>query len=852
MRTFITFLTVCILIPALLSAQSTFDKDDYVSFLKNNQDLSAGEALQMFPPPNDYYSEVTGRIPVEKFVYLDTIKQKLELTDDETELLRKNRFVVTERLSYNTFGQAFHDVYIKDLPVFVTTDAILHALHFSYDKILLDLERAIMEPNLKEFIAELRSNYPALKAKYADEPKMQQALKDVDLYISIANGLLNETEPNPQNESKEVVNAVWNAIKDEEMVEMPLFSEKKRKLDFSQFTVRGHYTQEFYDGQRLRTLGNYFKAMMWLGRIDFMLSPPPDNPWEDPWTKEDMRRMYIGAVLMHELVKGAATYHLLEQNDKILTFLIGESDNMTPTELSGLIQKQSIKKASDLLSDAVYDSFYDAVNSEPEFGQRILSQFLIMDPFSTEPGTVPASFRLMGQRFIIDSYVFSNVVFDRIIYKEEKIWRPMPDPLDAMFVLGNDNALPLLRNELENYKYSKQLASLRYLVDAYDAEFWNKSLYNVWLQSLRELNTPEDMTNYPLFMHTVAWQQEKLNTQLSSWAQLRHDNLLYAKQSYTGGTGCLFPHSYVEPYPEFYKQIAIFAEKAGAYFNQLESDAYQMYRIKDFFPRLKDYMLKLEALARKELNHELFTEDDVEFLQSMLFLGGGSGQPPFTGWYSELFYDPNDAAKGDFIVADVHTQPTDQFGNVVGNVLHVGVGMVNLGVFLAPSPSNAYKQTAFVGPVMSYYEKTTSNFDRLTDERWTNMVVDNDLPARPDWVNIYLADAQGQSLEQGRQLRGTIVTSNPKQLDDPVELFNVFPNPTSGIATIHFKLAKQTDIRISVYDMNGRVVKILLDETHTIGEHAVKWDTRDVKTGMYIIRFESNRKSQSMILNIER
>ncbi|NOX89993.1 MAG: DUF3160 domain-containing protein, partial [Calditrichaeota bacterium] len=117
----------------------------------------------------------------------------------------------------------------------------------------------------------------------------------------------------------------------------------------------------------------------------------------------------------------------------------------------------------------------------------------------------------MGQRFIVDSYIFSNVVFDRIVFKGEKIWRPLPDPLDAMFVLGNDDALPLLKEELTNYKYASQLAALRFLVDSYDTAFWESSLYNVWLNAIRALNPPENRDGFPFFMKTAAWRQNKLN-----------------------------------------------------------------------------------------------------------------------------------------------------------------------------------------------------------------------------------------------------------------------------------------------------------------------------------------------------
>ncbi len=79
-----------------------------------------------------------------------------------------------------------------------------------------------------------------------------------------------------------------------------------------------------------------------------------------------------------------------------------------------------------------------------DFGQKIMSNFFYVDPDSSDPGKLPVSFKLLGQKFLVDSYVFSEVVFDRIIFEGKKIWRPLPDPLDAMAALGNEDALALL------------------------------------------------------------------------------------------------------------------------------------------------------------------------------------------------------------------------------------------------------------------------------------------------------------------------------------------------------------------------------------------------------------------------
>jgi hypothetical protein len=854
LKCFLIFFAICVVQHSLIG-QSNFSVNNYKQFLSDNKNLGSEDLLACYAPENDYYKGNETGISSDEFSYLDSVSIKYNLTESELHLLQKNHFVVSERLNYMSFGFALHDIYTKDLPVFLTTDAVLQALHASYDKILMDIEIAILEPQLSQFLESLYNSYPLLLTKYQANPHLLAGLRDVDLYVTIARSLLSDNQLSPQFTNADDIQVVWDAIQSEQLKVMPLFSEKKRKLDFSQFTVRGHYTRAFYDQSGRRTLGPYFKSMMWLGRIDFLLTPPPDNPWESPWTKEDIRRMNLGATLLNELIDISETRYLLNSNDEVITFMVGECDNLTPTELSEVVDSLNINSAAALLDDPTYNAFQTALTSSGNSGQQILSNFFLMDPFSTEPDTLPVSFRLMGQRFIIDSYVFSNVVYDRIIYNGHKIWRPMPDPLDAMFVLGNDDALPLLRDELDTYKYSSQLAALRYLVDSYDTNFWETSLYNVWLNSLRCLNPSADQTEFPFFMKTVAWHQEKLNSQLASWAQLRHDNLLYAKQSYTGGTGCSFPHSYIEPYPEFYGQIAKFADKALQYFSEFPETNRVISDIKNYFPKLQNVMQTLETLAQKELNDEPFSYEEIEFLKTMLFVDGGSGEPPFSGWYADLYYSRDDAAKPDYIVADVHTQPTDFSGNVVGKVLHVGVGQINLGVFLAESPTFNYQPMCFVGPVMSYYEKITENFDRLTDERWTELVETENLPARPDWVNIYLADNSGNKMESGRELPGKIYTGikgGSELIPKEYLIIQNYPNPFNPSTTINYEVPQSEHIQIQIYDIRGRIIETLVNQEQSSGKYGIQWDASAVPSGLYFCKINAGKFEQTIKMMLVR
>ncbi|MCE5251171.1 DUF3160 domain-containing protein [bacterium] len=834
LQTIYIFILLLLFLSEHSSAQSGFSTERYRSFLNTTENLTSEEALNRHALKNTYYSDMNAA-STSSVAYLDSVIIKFGLTHDEIELLEKNNFVVTERVN-SLFAPMFHTIYGYDLPVFVSTDAILQALHASYDRILMGLEADILEPNLEEFLEAMYSSYPMLLEKYKSEEQLNQALEDVDLYVTMAKSLLADTKLSPRYVSQITFDTVWDAVQSEQMVEMPLFSEHGRKLDFSQFTVRGHYavSEPGYH------LGPYFKTMMWLGRMDFLLTAPPDfggSSWDD-----DLRRMSLGTVLLNELVDLSGKRALLNENDRIVTFMVGESDNLTPTELDDILESLGISGADDLLDESTYGKFTKTVEESVNAGQRILSNFFIMDPFSAEPDKLPVSFRLMGQRFIIDSYIFSNVVYDRIIYEERKIWRPMPDPLDAMFVLGNDDALQLLKKELDTYKYSSQLTSLRYLVDAYDNSFWEQSLYNTWLEAIRRLNPPVDRNGFPDFMLTAAWQQEKLNTQLASWAQLRHDTLLYAKQSYTGGSLCSFPHSFVEPYPAFYRQIGHFGELAYDYFSNFPSGNTRLKSISGYFSRLHDIMVTLEGIAGKELAGQQFSAEETSFLQTMLFRESGSGAPPFSGWYADLFYITDDALKNDLTIADVHTQPTDEFGGIVGRVLHVGTGKVNLGVFIAESPSNGFIPTAFVGPVMSYYETITDQFDRLTDERWIKMIATGSQPDRPDWVNSYCADSNGNVREKGRELPSVRFseTSVEKNIEpESFVLFRNYPNPFNPVTTVSYSVPESGRITVTVYDILGRKVETLVDAEQRTGQYSVQWNAGNISSGLYFCRIQA-------------
>jgi hypothetical protein len=209
----------------------------------------------------------------------------------------------------------------------------------------------------------------------------------------------------------------------------------------------------------------------------------------------------------------------------------------------------------------------------------------------------------------------------------------------------------------------------------------------------------------------------------------------------------------------------------------------------------------------------------------MLYLRGICG-PEYDGWYYHLYYtEETGFTKQDLVVADVHTCPTDEFGNMVGWVLHAGTGPVNLAVVTTDAAGG--RTISFIGPVMSYYEHVSTNFKRLTDEEWKTMYAV--APSmRPAFANLYLADSTGSSKGEGPSLV-TSVGVRPPQAQSPTSLVlgQNFPNPFNSSTIITFIIPEpltNSQAELTVYDVQGRLVKRLLSQKMPAGNYATRWN----------------------------
>jgi hypothetical protein len=308
-------------------------------------------------------------------------------------------------------------------------------------------------------------------------------------------------------------------------------------------------------------------------------------------------------------------------------------------------------------------------------------------------------FRLMGQRFIPDSYIFQNLVFPKV---QDRFF---PMGLDLMALLGSDEAKRILDEQgVTDYPgYDTQYAMLEEAFDGFDEYEWNKNLYWAWLYTLKPL-LKDYGDGYPTFMQCDVWQQKELNTALASWTALRHDTILYAKQSYTVKATAVLPPEkevlgYVEPVPEFYNRLFALTQMTSKGLAAMDvlDDASKM-RLE----RLEDILEKLIEISARELEGEELTADDYHFINDV-----GSQLDRVVSGLDER-------ATKTTIVADVHTDTN------TGQVLEEGVGYVDLIVVAYKMPDG--RILAGAGPVMSHYEFKQPMRDRLTDEAWREML----------------------------------------------------------------------------------------------------------------------------------
>lgn len=126
-----------------------------------------------------------------------------------------------------------------------------------------------------------------------------------------------------------------------------------------------------------------------------------------------------------------------------------------------------------------------------------------------------------------------------------------------------------------------------------------------------------------------------------------------------------------------------------------------------------------------------------------------------------------------------------------------------------------------------------------------------------------LSDGSGSRVFfSGRDIKGMdFMIGNPTtvSVDDlllngdipaSIALSQNYPNPFNPTTSIRFELPQATEIRLSVYDVTGRQIRVLSEGYRTAGTHTVPFDAGTLSSGVYLYRLETPGFSQTMKMTL--
>ena len=622
---------------------------------------------------------------VEDYWRVDTL-----LDRESIEFFKQYGFVLVDEGSQDMYS--YYDPARKGMGAnYITTDLCLHTFHTLYDMYLRIIEGEHLYGDFQDLINALRDNQLALNASISDN-KVRTALYNNIAYLSVILKLLNSSTVIP-SVVQQLVEEELNNIDNQVVTYSAIFGYLE---DFTQYIVRGHYT-------RNEILSNYFQAFMYASRMGFLIQNPSLNHQK---AIEQTRMALLLLSSFNQTVASTTIWEIWESINKPISFFVGISDDLTAYDYYEVWCNHGKPTGDSLAEDTIIEDIIDELKTYPS--PKIVS--MVMEDFE-DPENYTRGFRLFGQSFTPDSYIFQEIIDPNV---ESRL---IPSALDIFSVFGSPRAEFYSQSQNDIYPdYNGQIINLRNEFITYDESDWSQNLYWLWLYSLFPLLKPVD-EGYPRYMMNDTWTDKSLMTSLGSWTELKHDSILYNKMAMSF-LSAGFGLGFVEPYPEVYSRLCSLLNLMIIGLDNLNllND--------DFRNRLNDTRRifdRFKNISIKELENIELTSSDSTFLHDVGKVLEELQEFPEAEYQQWLGVVDKRMA----LVADVFTEINS------GQVIEVGTGdPFAIYVIVQDNEGNL---RVVKGATYAYFEFLYPMAQRLTDEEWQDMV-DSNPPDMPEWI----------------------------------------------------------------------------------------------------------------------
>ncbi len=657
------------------------------------------------------YLPLSVRLPNQgpEIKYKDDLSDVKEIPFIKNPLVRaklsKSGFVVVPS-TISKFYSLYKENKNLEIPNFITTDVVLHTFHVLFEKILEKLETTYFYNDLVELSKRVFS-WASTQYNDAETSNLKKAFQRISAFFAVGLYLLQHKIPLPE-EVRYIVNAELKNVNDCKGFEKSLITDNE--VDFTQFIVRGHYT-------RSETLSRYFLTMMYYGQIVFFLEPLNSNI-------SGVEQTRMALLITIGLSNNPEAKKQWDRIIKITEFIVEKSDDLGINEYITLLKNYTI---SDLESNDIIEKIIKEAKNLPD--PRILGG-IDRGVKQEDWAERMKGFRFMGQRFVPDSYFFQKLLNPNVNE------RTICSGLDIMAILGSEKALELQKSENEKYKgYTTQLYKLIEERSQWDVKTWTRSYYYLWLYSLLPLLHKKSL-QYPSYMRTSEWADKELNTALGSWAELRHDTILYAKQAYPTLGASLpqwFKSDYpgvVEANPEVYGRLKNLVDLIIKSLTSQNMEEVIDYKLRSF----SNLLDSLKIISEKQLIGEELTSGMEAHMDRYSSGSEWYVVQNFGDIIKGIIEGPGFVREGggsvDACIADVMTDSVNK------KVLEAGIGNI-YEIYVITENKNG-KPYLTRGGVFSYYEFPWPMTDRLTDEKWQNILKLHNESKNPTWTATFM------------------------------------------------------------------------------------------------------------------
>jgi len=82
-----------------------------------------------------------------------------------------------------------------------------------------------------------------------------------------------------------------------------------------------------------------------------------------------------------------------------------------------------------------------------------------------------------------------------------------------------------------------------------------------------------------------------------------------------------------------------------------------------------------------------------------------------------------------------------------------------------------------------------------------------------------------------------------KKIPKAIELYQNYPNPFNATTTISYEITIGSNIKLTLYDIQGKKIQVLLNDFKAPGHYKVEWNAGEIPSGIYLYQIQTNQGS---------